>query len=1141
MKRLAPVLLLAAASVAPASENLVPNAGFEGTGGWSTPSGHHPDKVAVDRTTAAQGGASLKLDGRGGRWFLDRWCHKVAIVPGRTYAVQVAIRRTTPAGYVGLDIVHTDAGGIQHTQSGFGRSPRHGVDRWEYFRGTFTFPAHYKNPQLALYSVKTGGVTWFDDIIIREIDKHDDPFALACRRAGSPPMIDGALSEWDGADAAVDSMVMGVSAVHAIRSPHPTRVRMMYDDRNLYVAAELDEPPGYTRKAACVGQDAPVWRDDCLELFLSPRVAGAVYVHVVVNAKGAIYDAYRSPGTFGVGGPTWNSGATVRTASDRRGWRVEMALPWSRLPGFAPRARGVFRVNFCRHMPFDNPARAVYSSWAWIGPSNDFHRPDVFQPVVFTDRPQRPARAVSNYRYLRAAGILANPDFTQQQPDGTPAFWVRQGKTLSQALDTSACSAGARFVLTAVVPGQPALEATLAYRTPDGTVKTVPAVFDNGPGRVRKAAVVVPDNAASLVRFSIACPEGVQPTHVQMTGARSRTFIYRQPQLYGFFVNKNPNVLAKDTAATLAIYPEAGLIRGMPSVFLFNSIQNFQKWIRGPMSFRVKDRHYRLELDLPDGIRIHSLGLYARGFTDPQAGKPQPSPRGKGYHRYTIPFRSLSHAGQLPLNLITDLAPGVKPRAYYHLVWDGGKQPTETFGIRVYEPIRVRAPKRFLAGLFVRLYHRNDTRRGSLMDDPTAGEFLETLHALGLNTILLDTPCLYRTEYFPEHDRFIRQVRDAGMEPAAMVAGRWSFRQQTRRDKAWAVDIHGKRDALMCPSYVGPAYQEMVATWAEVANHGIYFLDNDWEDWHGRDHLLCFCKRCIDTFRTWLKAHHPDLPFRDPHQFERSLGRHPKLHQAWREFKTWLAIRWHADVRQRMVEHMEARGVVRPGFPRICITQSQCMDFDWKRLADTAVNYISPMHYAYLDSLYAEPAIESCAARFLAYRRQLRLDRHKYLVTIAPGERDGRVLVPHKAMMYQVLEVAGSGAAGFKIWYQKIMNGGKYYWMARALRIIQPVEDILLDGTFAEVATDTPAARARAFTHADGTVLFVAHYGLSPTRVNVQVPLPPGCAVYDLDTRRVLPDLRQGQKTIPVTLDNTRVRLLLIATPSQWQRLAPSP
>jgi len=72
-------------------------------------------------------------------------------------------------------------------------------------------------------------------------------------------------------------------------------------------------------------------------------------------------------------------------------------------------------------------------------------------------------------------------------------------------------------------------------------------------------------------------------------------------------------------------------------------------------------------------------------------------------------------------------------------------------------------------------------------------------------------------------------------------------------------------------------------------------------------------------------------------------------------------------------------------------------------------------------------------------------------------------------------------------------------------------------------------------------VLFVAHYGLSPTRVNVQVPLPPGCAVYDLDTRRVLPDLRQGQKTIPVTLDDTRVRLLLIATPSQWQRLAPSP
>ena len=73
-------------------------------------------------------------------------------------------------------------------------------------------------------------------------------------------------------------------------------------------------------------------------------------------------------------------------------------------------------------------------------------------------------------------------------------------------------------------------------------------------------------------------------------------------------------------------------------------------------------------------------------------------------------------------------------------------------------------------------------------------------------------------------------------------------------------------------------------------------------------------------------------------------------------------------------------------------------------------------------------------------------------------------------MLYQVLEVAGSGAAGFKIWYEEVMSGGQYYWMSRALRMIQPVEDILLDGQFAKVPTATPNTRVHAFRHAAGTV-----------------------------------------------------------------------
>ena len=156
-------------------------------------------------------------------------------------------------------------------------------------------------------------------------------------------------------------------------------------------------------------------------------------------------------------------------------------------------------------------------------------------------------------------------------------------------------------------------------------------------------------------------------------------------------------------------------------------------------------------------------------------------------------------------------------------------------------------------------------------------------------------------------------------------------------------------------------------------------------------------------------------------------------------------------------------------------------------LTGGALDYISPMIYAYLQG-YPEPAVESMGRRCLADRERLGVDRHKYVVTIAPAERTGEVVWPDKAMLYQVLEVAGSGAAGFKIWYEEVMNGGLYYWMSRALRMIQPVEDILLDGQFVKVPIATPNTRVHAFRHPTGTVLFVADY--SPDKVELDLAEP---------------------------------------------------
>lgn len=1129
MKQRVTLALVLLASAAGAAENLVHNGSFEAEGGWVTPSSHYPERVTIDTNTAAHGRASLKLDGRGGQLFLDSCVtRKVDIRPGKTYAVRVAIRRTSAKGNICLAVTYVDAGDITHTMASFGNSPLRGTDSWEYFFGTFTFPATYKKPWLRLYSTDSGGITWFDDIDIREIAPGEDPYALACRRANVAPTIDGRLSEWQSSDTAADFILVNGEAVHAIGLPFKTEVRLLYDDQNLYIGAALDEPAGYQRKTESEGHDQQVWADDALEVFLSPGPDSKTYFHVCVNSAGAVYDAYKDADAVSPGDPAWNCGAIVKAASGKNGWQFEMAIPWTSLKGFRMKSGQAFAANFCRQMRSGAMQASKNSSWSRIEGRSDFHRPEVFQKVMFSDTTTEPPKTVSNYRYLRGAGLLSNPDFSLLGTDGAPAFWQYREGQLFQVLETGFRAAGARFDLTLLAPGMVVEGAALQYKTPAGDVRSVKMAVDpTRGGHLVAARLVLPENASSVEGFSLRLAAGKYPVHVQVTGSNRRHFRYRQKLLYQQLAKRNRDVLPKETGATFALYPDAGLVRGVPSVFPFNSISSFEA---------EQDRNFRMTLDLPKGIDIYSLGLCSRSrIVGPGAEGPQRSPLGTDYQRSVIRFSELTHHGQLDLELVTDLPPGKKKPGRYQLEWAGGKQEAETFGIHVYEKLRIKAPRRFVAGVYMRLDFKENENRGSILDDPETPAFLEALHGFGLNTILIGNAWAHQRAPRPLAERFVARIRDAGMDPVLHVSGRYgaTFYARARKEGAESVVIDGTKNPALCPSYRGPAYREMVETWGDVARHGIYWVDNDFEDWNYRAHTICFCPRCKEAFKKWLPANRKELEHRDPLEFERAPGKFPKLHKAWYDFKNELILEWHTDVVDELRKHMEAAGIRQTGFPRIGITG--CEGWDWARMTESGVLYFSPMIYAYLDG-YAEPVVASLGTKSVSWRKRINVDRRNFVVTIAPGERDGRVLVPPKAIMYQVLEVAGSGAAGFKIWYHRVMNGGQFYWIARALRMIQPVEDILLDGEMVEVPSENPSARIRFFKHDRGTLLFVAEYAMGETELKVPVEVSRQSKVFDLNTRRELATLPPGENMLPITLDDDRVRLLFIGTPDQWHR-----
>lgn len=186
------------------------------------------------------------------------------------------------------------------------------------------------------------------------------PRAYQCARATAPPIIDGRLDDAAWRAAPWSSPFVDIEDVRP--APHMTRVKMLWDDRYFYIAAELEEPDVW---ATLTTRDAVIFQDNDFEVFIDPDGDTHAYYELEVNALGTVWDLllvrpYRD------GGPAvhaWDIqglqvGVDVRGTLNRPGdrdeaWTVELALPWSALAEAAPERRAPrtgeqWRVNFSR-------------------------------------------------------------------------------------------------------------------------------------------------------------------------------------------------------------------------------------------------------------------------------------------------------------------------------------------------------------------------------------------------------------------------------------------------------------------------------------------------------------------------------------------------------------------------------------------------------------------------------------------------------------------------------------------------------------------------------------------------------------------------------------------------------------------------
>jgi hypothetical protein len=227
-------------------------------------------------------------------------------------------------------------------------------------------------------------------------------------RTPHPIQIDGKLDDpaWKAAPWTTDFVDIEGSAKP--RPPLRTRIKLLWDDDNLYIAAELQEPDV---KATLTKHDSIIYQDNDFELFLKPLPDATGYFEFEINALNTSWDLYLNK-TYNAGGKpdsSWEipglktavaiQGTLNQSADKDHGWTVEIAIPWtayaSRLPVTRPQVGSQWRANFSRvewpkGVTIDTPAAPhehKENNWVWTpqGAVN-MHIPEKWGYLYFRDK-----------------------------------------------------------------------------------------------------------------------------------------------------------------------------------------------------------------------------------------------------------------------------------------------------------------------------------------------------------------------------------------------------------------------------------------------------------------------------------------------------------------------------------------------------------------------------------------------------------------------------------------------------------------------------------------------------------------------------------------------------------------------------------
>jgi hypothetical protein len=191
---------------------------------------------------------------------------------------------------------------------------------------------------------------------------------------GDGIVVDGAPTEaaWTGGPWHTGFTTAGSGAP----APVETKFAVRFADSCLYLAAVMQEPRIADLKHGASGRGPGFWNDDCVEFMVDPTGDRVEYVHLAVNANGAIYDAQVRQGGH-VSTADWDSTAQVAGSIGADSWSVEVALPFTDL-GLAPRsATQAWAIQVSR----ERYATGALELSSYMPSGGSFHVPATYAPL----------------------------------------------------------------------------------------------------------------------------------------------------------------------------------------------------------------------------------------------------------------------------------------------------------------------------------------------------------------------------------------------------------------------------------------------------------------------------------------------------------------------------------------------------------------------------------------------------------------------------------------------------------------------------------------------------------------------------------------------------------------------------------------